>query len=73
MGTPAAGGQAGRQAAFIGFPLSKSKSFQQVFIKLSEYVDGHNISTELYITSQIPPGTSKLWPLNCPKLGFFTL
>jgi len=21
-------------------------------------------------TSQIPPGTTELWPFNCPKLGF---
>jgi len=44
MGTPAAGGR----AASTGFPLSKSKSFHQVFIKLGEYVGGHNISTKLY-------------------------
>jgi len=28
----------------LGFPLSKSKSFHPVFIKLGEYVGGHNIS-----------------------------
>ena len=44
MGTTAAGGR----AAYTGFPLSKSNSFHQVFIKLSEYVGGHNISTKLY-------------------------
>ena len=52
-----------------GFPLSKSKSIHQVFIKLGEYVGVHNISTKS-ITSQIPPGTPELWPFNCPKLGF---
>ena len=26
----------------VGFPLSESKSFHPVFIKLSEYVGGHN-------------------------------
>ena len=48
---------------------SKSKSFYPVFIKLGEYVGGHNISTKVY-NSQIPLGTPKLQPLNCPKLGF---
>jgi len=43
MGTPAAGG--GR-AASTGFPLSKSKSFHLVFIKLGEHVGGHNFSTK---------------------------
>jgi len=28
------------------------------------------ISLPSSITSQIPPGTSELWPLNFPKLGF---
>ena len=28
------------------------------------------ISRPSSITSQIPPGTPELWPLNCPKLGF---
>jgi len=32
----------------LGFPLSKSKRFHQVFIKLSEYVGGHDISTKFY-------------------------
>jgi len=48
MGTPATHGR----AAFTGFPLSKSRSFCSVFIKLGEYV-GQPYS----ITSQIPPGT----------------
>jgi len=65
MGTPAAGGQ----AAFTGFPLSKSKSFHQVFIILDEYVGGHNISTKFY-NQPNPPGTPELWSLNCPTLGF---
>jgi len=38
----------GRRAASTGFPLSKSKSFYQVFIKLGEYVGGHNISIKFY-------------------------
>jgi len=28
------------------------------------------LSRPSYITSQNPPGTPELWPLNCPKLGF---
>jgi len=32
----------------LGFPLSMSKSFHQVFIKLGKYVGGHNISTKFY-------------------------
>jgi len=66
MGTPAVGGQ----AASTGFPLSKSKSFHQVFIKLGEYVGGHNISTKFYNLPHPTQDTSELWPLNCPKLGF---
>jgi len=50
----------------LGFPLSKSKSFHLAFIKLGEYVSGHNISTKFYNLPN-PPGTSELWPLNCPK------
>jgi len=37
-----------RRAASTGFPLSKSKSFHQVVIKLGDYVGGHNISTKFY-------------------------
>jgi len=49
MGTPAAGGgRADGRAASTGFPLSKSKSFHPIFIKLCEYVGGHNISTKFY-------------------------
>ena len=46
MGTPAAGGR----AASTWFPLSKLKSFHQVFIKLGEYVGVHlyNVATKLY-------------------------
>jgi len=62
------GNSCGGRAASTGFPLSKPKSFHPVLIKLGEYVGGHNISTS--ITSQIPPGTPELRPLNCPKLGF---
>jgi len=32
----------------LGFLLSKSKSFHPVFIKLGEYVGGHDISTKFY-------------------------
>ena len=55
-----------RRAAPTGFPLSKSKSVNPVFIKLGEYVGGHNISTKFYNLPN-PPGTPELWPLNCPK------
>jgi len=50
----------------LGFPLSKSKSFYSVFIKFCEYVGGHYIWTKFY-NLQNPPGTTELWPLNCPK------
>jgi len=63
------GGWVVRRAASTGFLLSKSKSFHSVFINLGEYVVGHNISTKFY-NLQNPPGTPKLWPLNCPKLVF---
>ena len=46
----------------LGFPLSKSKSFHPVFIKLG----GHNISTK-FNNLPNPPGTPELWPLNCTK------
>jgi len=62
MGTPAAGWR----AASTGFPLSKSKSFHHVLIKLGEYVGGNNISTKFY-NQPNPPSTPELWPLNCPK------
>jgi len=52
----------------LGFTLSKSKSFHLVFIKLGEYVGGHNISTKFYNQSK-NPGAPELWPFNCPKLG----
>ena len=57
---------AGGRAASTGFPLSKSKSFHQVFIKFSEYVGVHNDSTKFY-NQPNPPGTPELWPLNCLK------
>ena len=40
--------RAGWRAVSTRFPLSKSKSFHRVFIKLGEYVCGHNISTKFY-------------------------
>jgi len=52
----------------LGFPLSKSKSFGPVLIKLDMLVG--IISWPSSITCQIPLGTPELWPLNCPKLGF---
>ena len=64
MGTPAAR----RRVASTGFPLSKSKSFHQVFIKLGEYVGVHNVSTKIYNQSNPPPDTPQLWPFNCPKI-----
>ena len=64
-----AGGRACGWAASTGYPLSKSKSFHQVFIKLGEYVGVHNVTTKFY-NQQNPPCTPELWPLNCPKLGF---
>ena len=48
-----------------GFPLSKSKSFYQVFIKLGEYVGVQNVSTKFY--NQPKPLTPELWRLNCQK------
>jgi len=51
----------------LGFPLSKSKSFHPVIIKLSEYIGGNNISTKFY-NQPNPTGTPEIWPLNCPKL-----
>jgi len=54
MGTPAAGGQ----VVSTRFPLSNSKSFHQVFIKLGEYVGVHNVSTKFY-NQPNPPGTPK--------------
>jgi len=62
MGTPAAGGR----AAFTGFPLSKTKSFHQAFIKLGDYVGVHNVSTKFY-NQPNPQYTPELWPLNFPK------
>jgi len=53
----------------LGFPLSKSKSFRPVLIKLCECFGGHNISTKFY-NQPNPPGSPESWSLNCPKLGF---
>jgi len=50
----------------LRFSLYKSKGFHLVFIKLGEYVGGHNISIKFY-TCQIPAGSPEIWPLNCPK------
>ena len=67
MGTPAADGSVGGQVGGVpGFPLSMSKSFHPVFIKLGEYVGGHNISKKFYNLPN-PPGTPELLPLNCQK------
>ena len=68
MGTPAAGWR----AVSTEFSLSKSKSFHRIFIKLGEYVGGHNISTKFY--NQLIPQAFLIygpWIVqNCPKLGF---
>jgi len=56
-----AGGWAGGMAASTGFPPSKSKSFQQVFIKLSKYVGVHNVSTKFY--NQPTPRHSEIMAL----------
>jgi len=61
--------RASGRAASKGVPLSKSKSFHQVFIKLGEYVGVYNVSTKFYNQPNLPC-TPELWPLNCPKLGF---
>jgi len=53
----------------LGFPLSKSKIFHPVFIKLGEYVGVQNSSTKFY-NQPNPPCTPELWPLNCSKLVF---
>ena len=58
-----------RRAASTAFPLSKSKSFHPIFIKLGEYVGGHNISVK-FDNQPNPPGTPELWPFNFPKFGF---
>jgi len=56
------------RAASIGFPLSKSKSFHQVFIKLAEYVGVHNVSTKFYNQALLNNGP--LIVQTCQKLGF---
>ena len=50
----------------LGFPLSDSKSFHPVLIKLGEYVSKHNILTKFYNLPN-PPRHSWIMPLNCPK------
>jgi len=62
MGTPVAGGQ----AVSTGFPLSKSKRFYPVFIKLGEYVGGRNISTKFYYLPN-PPRHSWIMALELSK------
>jgi len=57
-----------RASASTGLPLFRSKSFYLIFIKLGEYVGGHNILTKFY-NQQNPPATPELWPLNCSKLS----
>jgi len=67
IGTPAAGGW----AASTGFPLFTSKSFHPVFIKLGEYVGGHNTSIMFYNKPNLPLlQNNGLWIVkNCPKRG----
>ena len=48
----------------LGFPLSKS--FHPVFIKLGEYVGGHNISTKFYNLPN-PPRHSWIMAHECLK------
>ena len=67
METPAVGGR----AASTGFLLSKSKSFHQVFIKLDEYVGGHNISTKFY--NQFTPRHSWIMALELTKIRDYAL
>jgi len=50
----------------LGFPLSKSKSFHAVFIKLSEYVGEHNIPTKFYNLLN-PPRHSCIMALELSK------
>jgi len=66
METPAAS----RRVASTGFPLSKSKSFHQVFNKLGEYVGVHNVSTKIYNQSNPPQTLLNYGPLIVQKLGF---
>jgi len=58
-----AASQGGRRQQ--GFRSLSQIVFCPVFIKLGDYVGGHNISTKFY--NMPPPGTPELWPLNCPK------
>ena len=64
MGTPAAGGQ-----RLQGFQSLSQRFFIQSLSNLVNMLLGIT-SRPSSITSQIPPGTTELWPLNCPKLGF---
>jgi len=73
LGTPAAGGPimfAGGMST--GLPLSKSKSFHQVFIKLGEYVGRHNISTKFY-NQPNPPMHSWIMALELSKISVYAL
>jgi len=51
----------------LGFPLSKSKSFYPVFIKLGEYIGGHNILTKFY-NQPNPPRHSLIMALEFSKI-----
>jgi len=50
----------------LGFPLSDSKSFYPVLIKLGEYVSGHNILTKFYNLPN-PPRHSWIMALELSK------
>jgi len=56
----------------LGFPLSKSKSFHPVLIKLGEHVGRHNISTKFY-NQPIPPMHSGIMALELSKIRVYAL
>jgi len=64
MVTPAVGGWHPQ-----GFLSLSQRVFIRSLLNLVNMLVGI-ISWPSSITSQIPPCTSELWPLNCPKLGF---
>ena len=50
----------------LGFPLSKLKSFDPVFIKLGECVGGHNISIKFYNKESGNPNFGQFWTIQGP-------
>jgi len=67
MGTPVASGWGCRRAVSTEFPLPKSRSFHQFFIKLDEYVGVHNVSTKFY-NQPNPPRHSGIMALELSKI-----